>query len=271
VRLRNEFTVPADIDQAWKVLLDLERVTPCLPGAQLQGGDGRKFRGTMAVKIGPVTNRYQGTVSIEEANHAEHQAIMNAQGTDTRGRGTAAATISTRMRSVAEGAHVVVETDLQISGPAAQFGRGVMQEVASKLIGRFASCLAEEMTADAASPGFPSPTAALAAATGPPGTLAATPSRVDWTASAEAAAPTRLGGYEETPVGRLPTGPAADAALAASAAGAARAPRARRTDEVLDLGEISRNAVLKRALPASVAICALIGFVLLRRARRRSR
>jgi carbon monoxide dehydrogenase subunit G len=270
MKLRNEFTVPADVDLAWTVLLDLERVAPCLPGAQLQGGDGRQFSGTMSVKIGPVTNRYQGTVSIEQADHVGHQAIMRAQGNDTHGRGLAAATISTSMRSVSEGTHVTVETDLQISGPAAQFGRGVMQEVASKLIARFAGCLADEMAADAGLAHSLGPARNSAAATRRAATDDAASAGLDWTAAAEAPAPTRPGGYEETPVGRLPTGPAADAALAATAAGTTRRPRSRPTDDVLDLGEISRGAVLKRALPLVALIAALIALALLRRERRRS-
>lgn len=274
MKLRNEFTIPADIDQAWRVLLDLERVAPCLPGARLEGGGGRDFTGTMTVKIGPVTNRYRGTVSIEEADDARHRAVMRAQARDTGGAGTAAATISTAMQSRNGGTHVAVETDLQISGPAAQFGRGVMQEVASKLIARFSDCLAEEMAAEASPPEPPWPAASEATpadmASGPGATQGATPETVDWTAAALTAAPSRPAGYEETPVGRLPTGPAADAALAAAAAGAARPPRARPTDEVLDLGEISRDAVLKRVLPVVAVILPLLALWLARRSRRRS-
>ncbi len=275
MKLRNEFTIPADIDQSWKVLLDLERVAQCLPGAQLQGGAGREFTGTMSVKIGPVTNRYQGTVSIEEADEEGHRAIMQARARDTRGAGTAAATISTSLRALSAGTQVAVETELQISGPAAQFGRGVMQEVASKLIARFAGCLGEEM-ADGSSRAQRSWSAAdeatpADAASGPAATQGATPDTVDWAAAAVAAAPAPLGGYEETPVGRLPRGPAADAALAAAAAGQASTQPTRRTEEVLDLGELSRGAVLKRALPLAAAITPLIVLVLLRWARRRSR
>ncbi len=274
MKLRNDFTIPADIGQAWDVLLDLERVAPCLPGAQLQSGSGREFTGLMAVKIGPVTNRYQGTVSIEQADDTAHRAVMRAHGRDARGAGAAAATISTLMRSVSEGTQVTVETDLQISGPAAQFGRGVMQEVASKLIARFANCLAEEMAADSgvAQPPWPAANEATPAdaASGPGATQGATPQAVDWAAGAVAAAPTRLGGYEETPVGRLPTGPAADAALAAAAARSPRRERPRPTDEVLDLGEISRGALLKRGLPVVAVVVPLIFLAVRRRARRRS-
>jgi carbon monoxide dehydrogenase subunit G len=282
MKLRNQFTVPAPVEQAWDVLLDLERVAPCLPGAQLQGGDGREFHGTMAVKIGPVTSRYEGVVRIETADADTRRAVMRAQARDARGAGTAAATISTSMDRADRGTVVAVETDLQISGPAAQFGRGVMQEVSAKLMSRFADCLAEEMGAgDAATQagtlGANEATPAEALS-GPGVTSGATPETVDWAAAAIAPAPTRPGGYDETPVGRLPTGPAADAALAAAAATAAggagaagRAParRARPAAEVLDLAEISRAAILKRALPVAAVIAAGVAALVVLRARRR--
>lgn len=225
----------------------------------------------MAIKIGPVTSRYQGTVRIEAADADSRRAVMRAQAKDARGTGTAAATISTEMRPVPEGTAVAVESDIQISGPAAQFGRGVMQEVSSKLMGRFADCLAEEMAADGAQPqamGTNEATPAEAA-TGPEATTGATALAVDWAAAAIAPVPTQLGGYDETPVGRLPTGPAADAARAAASVGRpTRKPPGRRGDEVLDLGEISRGAVLKRAIPAVIALAAAAAALLLRRARR---
>ena len=272
MRLRNEFTVPVPAEQAWQVLLDLERVAPCLPGAELSGGDGREFEGQMTIKIGPVTSRFQGTVRIEQADAQAHRAIIRAQARDVRGAGTAAATISTEMEPFADGTRVAVETDIQISGPAAQFGRGVMQDVSSKLIGRFADCLAEEMGVDDAQPvalGTDEATPAEAAS-GPHATAGAAATVVDWAAAAIAPAPTRLGGYDETPVGRLPTGPAADAALAAAAARRpAPRPRPRRSDEVLDLGEVSRAALLKRAIPVAVVLAGAAAALLVWRARRR--
>jgi uncharacterized protein len=277
MKLRNEFTVPAAVDQAWDVLLDLERVAPCLPGAQLQRGDGREFKGTMAIKIGPVTSRYTGVVLIEEADAGARRAVMRATARDARGAGTAAATISTVMRPVDAGTLVEVETDIQISGPAAQFGRGVMQEVSAKLMARFADCLAVEMGAGAERPEPPAMGANEAtpaeAMSGPDTTSGATPVTVDWVAAAIAPAPSRPGGYDETPVGRLPTGPAADAALAAAAGAAAgrlaRPQRAHPADEVLDLGEISRAAVLKRAIPAAAIIATVLAALLGLRARNR--
>ncbi len=145
MKLENEFTVPASLEQAWQVLLDVERVAPCLPGAAIEGTDGDAHKGTMTIKIGPIKTQYSGTVRIEEADEAAHRAVMRAQARDSRGQGTAAATITSTMEEVEDGTRVHVETDLRVTGPAAQFGRGVMQDVSAKLMGRFADCLAEEM------------------------------------------------------------------------------------------------------------------------------
>jgi carbon monoxide dehydrogenase subunit G len=146
MKLQNEFTVPAPVEHAWEVLLDVERVAPCLPGAAIEGSEGDEYAGTMKIKIGPITASYQGTVKIEEADEAARRAVMRAQARDSRGQGTAAATITSTMEEVEGGTRVHVETDMRVTGPAAQFGRGVMQDVSAKLMGRFADCLAEEMS-----------------------------------------------------------------------------------------------------------------------------
>jgi carbon monoxide dehydrogenase subunit G len=214
VKLQNEFTVPAPVERAWEVLLDVERVAPCLPGAALTGSDGDEHQGTMTIKIGPITSRYQGTVKIEEADEANRRAVMRARARDSRGQGNAAATITSTMEPVEGGTRVRVETDMRISGPAAQFSRGVMQDVSAKLMGRFADCLAEQMS------GGPAPSAEPAAA-------ATTPRR---------------------PAAHPPPGPAGDTAEAA----------ARRTEEVLDLGEASREAVIKRVVPVAAGVALLL-------------
>src|SRR4051794_14700944 len=218
MKLENEFTVPAPLEQAWSVLLDVERVAPCLPGAALEGAEGDAYRGTMKVKIGPITARYTGTVKIEEADESARRAVMRAQARDSRGQGTAAATITSTMEEVEGGTRVRVETDMRVTGPAAQFGRGVMQDVSAKLMGRFADCLAEEMAG----------------------------------ASAAAAAPAgETGDARPEP----PPGPAGDSAETAARA-TPTAPR--RAEEVLDLGEASREAVLKRVAPAAAVLVGLV-------------
>jgi carbon monoxide dehydrogenase subunit G len=221
VKLENEFTVPAQIDQAWAVLLDVERVAPCLPGAQVEpGGDGGEYTGTMTVKIGPITSRYKGTVRIEQSDEAAHVAVMRAQAKDARGQGTAAATITSSMEEAAGGTKVKVVTDMRITGPAAQFGRGVMQDVSAKLMRQFAERLASEMSA--------------------------TPAESN---------------------GAVPE-PAAEAEEPAVPIGGGTPPQPeRRAPEVLDLGEASREAVLKRALPVVGGAIALL--IVLRLIRRR--
>jgi uncharacterized protein len=232
MRLENAFTVPAPVERAWAALLDVERVAPCLPGAALDGGDGTKFSGSMTVKLGPVTSRYHGTIRIEHADTTARHAVLRAQARDARA-GTASATISTDLEPVGDGTRVRVATEIQLGGPAAQFGRGVLQDVSRTLMRQFADCLAEELGG----------AGATAAEAGP---------------GPAVAAPTTAIAYEETRVGRLPLGPAGDAALAAAAerapAGPGRPVRARPSPDVLDLGAASRGAILKRALPAAIAL-----------------
>jgi uncharacterized protein len=236
MKLQNEFTVPAPVERAWEVLLDVERVAPCLPGAAIESSNDDEHVGTMTVKIGPVTARYRGTVRIEEADEAARRAVMRARASDQRGAGTAAATITSTMQAVPEGTRVRVEADMRVTGPAASFGRGVMQDVSAKMMSRFADCVALEMAQ------APSATVTTAA-----GKLVATGTR----------------GIE------LPPGPAGDAAEEAARAMAvatAAGPTAqhRPTADVLDLGDAGREAVLKRAVPLAGALVLII-LILLRR------
>ena len=253
MKLQNEFTVPAPVERAWEVLLDVERVAPCLPGAALTGSEGDEHRGTMTIKIGPITSRYEGTVRIEEADEPARRAVMRAQARDSRGQGTAAATITSTMEEVDGGTRVRVETDMRISGPAAQFGRGVMQDVSAKLMGRFADCLAQEIGGGEAAP----PAAEEGGGAG-------TPPSEPVPAPAEPAAPGAREVGPVNPAANPPPGPAGDSAAAAAAPPPAR-PRP--TEEVLDLGEASREAVLKRVLPVAAGMAALI-LLLWRRNRR---
>jgi uncharacterized protein len=147
VKINNEFTVSAPVEKAWEVILDLERVAPCLPGAAIQEekGDG-EYDGTMKVKIGPITANYKGTVKFEEVDEANRRVVLEATGRDARGQGTASATIVSTMRDQGDKTKVNVETDMKLTGRAAQFGRGIAQDVATKMLGRFAACLEEEIS-----------------------------------------------------------------------------------------------------------------------------
>ena len=127
MKLENEFTVDTLVEEAWSVMLDLEKVTPCLPEAQLteQSGDD-EYKGTMKIRLGPVTQEYEGTVKIEETDESEHRAVLKADGKDARGQVTASATITSTLQEDGNGGtRVRLETDTQITGRAAQFGQGV--------------------------------------------------------------------------------------------------------------------------------------------------
>jgi carbon monoxide dehydrogenase subunit G len=146
MKLENEFTVDVAVEDVWDVLLDLERVTPCLPGAALTEESGDEYKGEMKVRLGPVSQEYEGTVKIEEADESAHRAVIRADGKDARGQGTASATITSTLQDEGNGSTKVhVETDMQLTGRAAQFGRGVQQDVAEKLLKRFAECLENEI------------------------------------------------------------------------------------------------------------------------------
>jgi carbon monoxide dehydrogenase subunit G len=146
MKLEHDFVVPAPVDEAWKVLLDVERVAPCMPGATLLTVDGDEFTGTVKVKVGPIQVTYKGRAKFAELDESAHRAVIEASGKEARGTGTAAATVSAVLESAGPTSTTVkVETDLNVTGRPAQFGRGVMEEVAAKLIGQFANCLADEL------------------------------------------------------------------------------------------------------------------------------
>jgi carbon monoxide dehydrogenase subunit G len=141
MKLEHEFHVDADVTVAWGVLLDIERIAPCMPGAQLQEVDGDEYRGIVKVKVGPITAQYKGTARVAEADEATRRLVLNAEGRDTRGQGNASATITALLTPDGDGTLVAVDTDLNVTGKVAQFGRGVMADVSQKLLGQFVDCL----------------------------------------------------------------------------------------------------------------------------------
>jgi carbon monoxide dehydrogenase subunit G len=149
MQLENSFTVPVGVEEAWRVLLDIERIAPCMPGAAVDSVDGDDFTGTVKVKLGPIGLTYKGKASFVEKDAAAHRAVIDARGRDARGNGTAAAKITATLTEAAGATQVDVITDLDITGKPAQFGRGVMADVGNKLIGQFAECLARQLTAGA--------------------------------------------------------------------------------------------------------------------------
>ena len=145
MQLENSFTVPVPVDEAWRVLLDIERIAPCMPGAALDSVDGDDFTGRVKVKLGPINLTYQGKASFVEKDEAAHKAVIDARGKDQRGNGTAAATITANLAAEGPITRVHVLTDLNITGRPAQFGRGVMTDVGNKLLGQFADKLAAQL------------------------------------------------------------------------------------------------------------------------------
>lgn len=142
MRFEHEFSVPVPVEQAWAVLLDVERVAPCLPGASLDVIEGDEFTGRMKIKVGPITVTYRGSARFEEIDKDSYSIRLKAGGKEARGSGTAEATINARLAPSGDDTMVKVETMFNVTGRPAQFGRGVMQEVGSKLIDRFADNLA---------------------------------------------------------------------------------------------------------------------------------
>jgi carbon monoxide dehydrogenase subunit G len=143
MELQNSFVVPADVDTAWQALLDVEKIAPCMPGAALTKVEGDTFEGTVKVKLGPVSMTYGGVASFLEKDADAHRAVIEGTGKESRGSGTAKAIVTTQLISETPSTtRVEVSTDLVITGKPAQFGRGVMQDVAGRIVDQFAANLA---------------------------------------------------------------------------------------------------------------------------------
>jgi carbon monoxide dehydrogenase subunit G len=149
MKLSNEFVVAAPIERTWNVLLDVPRVARALPGARLEpeSADG-SWRGTMKIKLGPVTTEYAGSARLQDVDEDERVAGFFVQGREARGQGTASATITSRLSEADGGTRVVVETDLRVTGRPAQLGRGLMQDVAGALLGEFSTRLERELAGE---------------------------------------------------------------------------------------------------------------------------
>jgi uncharacterized protein len=243
VQLDNEFTIPVPVAEAWPVLLDVERIAPCMPGATVTKVDGSNIEGVVKVKVGPITVSYSGTATFLETDEAGRRVVIEARGKETRGSGTASARVTTQLNDEGDRTRVTVNTDLSVTGKPAQFGRGVMADVSNKLLGQFADCLSRKLAAG----NEPPAAAAAPAAQGQPGGAPA---------GAEAA-------------GRQPgSAPASvlDGAPASAASRPAPAP-ARETDDAIDLLGTAGLPILKRAAPllAGMLLLALLFAVLRRR------
>jgi carbon monoxide dehydrogenase subunit G len=157
VKLEHSFQVAAPLDRVWEALNDVERVAPCLPGAEItEAGEDGTYRGTFSVRLGPTTAAYRGELAMEEVDVGAHRAVMRASGQDKRGQGSAKATIVSSMREEGGATKVDIETDFTITGRLARFGRGGMiQDVSNRLLREFSDCLQEKIEASAAGPEAP--------------------------------------------------------------------------------------------------------------------
>jgi len=146
MKLRNEFSIAAPVDSTWQILLDIQRVAACLPGATIEPADGEGvYRGQMKIRLGPMTVDYKGTAKLADVDEDDRVATIDVKGKETRGQGSASATIRNSVEPAGDGTKVLVETDLNITGRPAQFGRGIMEDVAAKMLGDFAKRLETEL------------------------------------------------------------------------------------------------------------------------------
>jgi uncharacterized protein len=190
VKLEQSFEVRAPVERVWETLIDIERVAPCLPGAEIsEAGDDGRYRGTFSVRLGPTTAAYRGELHMQEVDEGTRRVVMNASGQDKRGQGSAKATIVSTMREEGDVTHVDVETDFTITGRLARFGRGGMiQDISNRLMKDFAECLQQRIEAPPAAE--PTVIDAIAAAT--PEGAACGPACPGWRRSDDREADRRL-------------------------------------------------------------------------------
>ena len=174
MKLEQSFEVRAPVERVWETLIDIERVAPCLPGAEItEAGEDGTYRGTFSVRLGPTTAAYRGELKMRELDRDSRRVVMDASGQDKRGQGSAKATIVSTMNEDGDLTRVDVETDFTITGRLARFGRGGMiQDISNRLLREFAECLQQRIEAPPAAE--PSLIDAIAAAT-PEGAAVAPP------------------------------------------------------------------------------------------------
>ncbi len=148
MKIANEFTVSAPIEDAWDVLTDLEQVIPLMPGAEMIGREGDDVLGKVKVKVGPVTSEFSGKVHFVEQDRDAYRAVIDGKGREARGTGNAAATVTAQLHEAGERTRVTVDTDLKIVGKLAQFGSSMLQQVSEKLLGQFVESLEAKLAAD---------------------------------------------------------------------------------------------------------------------------
>ena len=243
MELEHEFSVPVPVQQAWDVLLDVERIAPCMPGATVESFDGETIDGRVKVKVGPIQVTYAGTARFVEKDEAARRAVIDARAKEARGSGTANATITAVLHETGSSeTKVTVTTDLAITGRPAQFGRGVMAEVGNKLLGKFADCLAGELSSGEAGAAAAPETAA--SATAAPSAAAAAPS-----AAADQPAATATSAWESADPAAAPPPQQAAGPRAVPSPSPSRAAQPVSESEPIDLLDAAGLPVLKRLAP----------------------
>ncbi|CAN5456724.1 hypothetical protein BH23ACT3_BH23ACT3_16310 [soil metagenome] len=272
-QLVNEFTVNRPIDEAWPVICDLERIAPCLPGAQLEEIEGDVYRGNVKVKLGAIATKFKGEASFVERDDVNHRAVLKASGRDTGGRGNASADIVAEAEALSPtSTKCTVIADLHITGKVAQFSRGILGDVSKKLMTQFAVNVNTMLDEDTGATDAGSTDAGAEPATSTETsteTSTATSTGAPTGETTDTAAPADTAGSTE-----VADGSAASAAATANGTGdatSAPGPTVRKIDspatEPIDMAGMAGPALAKRALPALAGLILL--FLLLRRRRNR--
>lgn len=150
MKLENSFVVPGALEKVWTFMLDVERVVPCMPGAELtETVDEKTWKGKTSIKLGPVALSFAGTVVREEVDEAARRVVLKAKGSEARGKGIASATVTSQLETAEGGTRVNIVTDLTLSGAVAQYGRGLIGDVSKRFIDEFAQCLAGQLAGPA--------------------------------------------------------------------------------------------------------------------------
>jgi carbon monoxide dehydrogenase subunit G len=248
MQLENTFTIAAPIDKAWEALNTPTTVAPCFPGAKLDSYEGDSFTGTVKVKLGPISLTYKGKGTYVSRDDDAHKLVIEASGRDARGNGTANAKVTSTMKPDGpDKTSVSMVTDMTITGRPAQFGRGVMADVADKIIGQFSSCVAEKLA--------PEKVSAAAGASG----------------AAERGGSTNGSSAPAGVATKAAAGPALAAAPAASdvTASAPAASGSMRSEiDAIDLLDTAGMPVLKRLAPVLGGVLLLVLVIVLRQRRR---
>ena len=256
MELDNSFTVPIPPDQAWGILLDVERIAPCMPGATVDEVDGDVVNGRIKVKVGPVSLTYKGTAKFTERDSDAHVVVLEATGKETRGAGTASATVRASMAPEASGSgtEVTMHTSMNVTGRPAQFGRGVMVEVGSKLVEQFAANLAKMIGGDTGSADAGSGDAVSGAPAG--ASVDEASASADGTGAPTATADTSAGNGSGGAAAGVSAAPAVSAPVVSAPVVSAPVQ-----EDSLNLVKLVGPALLKRLVPvvAGAAGVALLG------------